>query len=79
MSDQSTQQSSSNLFARIFMDHPATVDETYFEHMRFALTFWFWLSIAAFCAFVHAFIPVLFETTASRILNRLHAKIHSRH
>ena len=70
---------SNNLFARIFLDHPATVNETYLGHMRFAFGFAFWLGVAAFAALIHAIIPTLCETTASRILSRLHAKITDRH
>ena len=66
-------------FAKLFTDHPASVDETYFQHMKFALTFAFWLAVAAGAALVHAIMPALCETTASRILKRLHARIESRH
>ncbi len=79
MSDSTNTPRTGNPFAAIFLDHPATVNETYFGHMRFALTFAFWLAAAAGAALVHAFIPVLCETTASRILRRLHAKIEARH
>ena len=65
--------------ATLFLDHPATVNETYFQHMRFAFTFAFWLGTAALAALVHAIIPALCETTASRILRRLHARIEARH
>lgn len=67
------------IIARVFLDHPATVNETYFGHMRFAFGFAFWLGIAAIAALVHAFVPALCETTASRILKTLHAKISDRH
>lgn len=66
------------MFQRIFLSHPATVDETFFQHMRFALTFAFSLFAAAGAALVHAFIPCLFEKTASRIITRLHGLIHNR-
>ncbi len=62
-----------------FRDHPASVGETYFGHMAFALRFSGMLLAAGGAAFVHAIIPPLFETTASRILCRLHAEISSRH
>ncbi len=78
MSDTTTH-SNSTLFARIFLDHPATVDESYFGHMRFAFGFSFWLAVAAGAALIHALIPALCETTASRILKRLHDKIAARH
>ena len=79
MSDASQTTPRKNPLAAVFLDHPATVNETYFQHLRFAFGFAFWLAAAAFAALVHAFIPALFETTASRILKRLHARIESRH
>jgi hypothetical protein len=79
MSDASHSTSRKNTLAALFLDHPATVDETYFQHMRFAFSFAFWLGTAALAALVHAIVPALCETTASRILKRLHARIESRH
>lgn len=63
----------------LFTAHPATVDETYFEHMVFALGFAFWFFMAGAAALIHAFIPALCETTASDILKRLNDKIANRH
>ncbi len=79
MSDASHTTTSKSLIAAVFLDHPATVNETYFQHMRFALTFAFWLTMAGLAALVHAFIPAACETTASRILRRLVAKMDARH
>ncbi len=79
MSDATHQTQNASLMARLFTAHPASVDETYFGHMRFALGFAFWLGLAAVAALVHAIVPALCETTASRILKRLNAKITSRH
>lgn len=79
MSDASNTTPRKNPIAAVFLDHPAAVNETYFQHMRFAFGFAFWLGVAAVAALVHAFIPTLCETTASRILKRLHARIESRH
>ena len=44
-------------FARIFIDHPRSVDETYFEHMRFAGWFAVRLLMAGCAAIIHAVIP----------------------
>lgn len=66
-------------FIRAFRDHPASVDETYFGHMRFALGFAGALLVAAGAAIVHAFVPPLCETTASRRVKALHARIVARH
>ncbi|MDE0852576.1 DUF6356 family protein [Yoonia sp.] len=71
--------SQTSLFARIFTVHPESVDETYFGHMKFAFGFAFWLGVAAMAALVHAIIPALCETTASRILVRLHGRMTARH
>lgn len=79
MSDASNTTHRKNPLTALFLDHPATVNETYFEHMRFAFSFAFWLGAAAVAALVHAFIPALCETTASRILRRLTARMESRH
>lgn len=78
MSD-TTNTPSRNPIAALFLDHPATVNETYLGHMRFALGFAFWLTVAALAALLHALVPALCETTASRILKRLHARMESRH
>ncbi|MEM8537014.1 MAG: DUF6356 family protein [Pseudomonadota bacterium] len=67
------------MFNRLFIAHPATVNETYFEHMRFALGFAFWLLVAAGAALIHAILPALCETTASSILRRLTDRMNARH
>lgn len=66
------------MIQRIFLSHPATVDETFFQHMLFALRFALSLFAAAGAALVHAFVPCLFEKTASRIITRLYGRIHNR-
>lgn len=63
---------------RVFLAHPETVDETFLEHMAFALRFSFSLFAAAFAALVHAFVPCLFEKTASRILFGLTQRMQNR-
>ncbi|MBZ9708835.1 DUF6356 family protein [Mesorhizobium sp. ESP7-2] len=64
--------------ARIFTSHTAKVGETYFGHMAFAAWFSSRLLMAAGAAFVHAFLPFLFETTASRIIRELYERTHNR-
>lgn len=65
--------------ARIFLSHPASVNEGYFQHMRFALGFAGLLCLAAGAALVHALVPALCQTTASCIVHRLHARLSARH
>ena len=64
--------------ARIFTDHPASVDETYLGHMAFAGWFASRLFMAGFAALIHAFLPFLFETTASKIIRELYERTHNR-
>ena len=65
--------------AALFLDHPAKVDETYLQHARVAGYFGFWLGVASLAALVHAVVPALCETTASRIVKRLHDRMANRH
>lgn len=64
--------------ARLFTSHPASVDESYFEHMAFAGKFSGRLFLAAFAALIHAVLPFLCETTASRIVRQLYERTHNR-
>ncbi len=66
------------MFARVFLDHPAKVDETFFQHMLFAMKFSALLFMAAGAALVHAIIPCLFERTASTIIAQLYERTHNR-
>lgn len=59
----------------IFTAHPARVGESYLGHMVVALSFAFWLAVAAGAALVHAVLPWMFERTASDIILRLHGKM----
>ena len=62
-------------FRGMFTSHPASVGETYGEHMRVALSFAGPLAKAAGAALVHAFLPFLFTTTASQTVKRLHDRM----
>jgi hypothetical protein len=66
------------MITRMFFDHPASIDESYGEHARFAFGFSVKLFVAAGAALVHSLIPCLFEKTASRIIGDLYAKTHNR-
>lgn len=66
-------------FLKGFVDHPASVNETYWQHARFAFGFSVTLFLAAGAALIHAIVPPLFETTASRIICGLHTRLKARH
>ncbi len=66
------------MIARLFLDHPRSVDESYLAHARFAAGFSLKLFAAGFCALVHAVLPFAFEKTASRLIAEMYAKTHNR-
>lgn len=66
------------MITRVFLDHPRSVDESYFEHARFAGGFSLRLFGAACAAAVHAVIPCLFERTASKMIAEMYQRTHNR-
>lgn len=63
---------------RYFLAHPRSVNESYLEHAGVALRASMVLFGAALAAFVHAFVPGLFVTTASSTIKTLHDEITAR-
>jgi hypothetical protein len=61
-----------------FLDHPRAVDESYMQHMIFAIRFSGRLFLAALAALVHAVFPFLFEKTASRMIGEMYAQTRNR-
>ena len=55
--------------------HLESVNESYFQHMRHALSFTLDMLVGAACCLVHAFFPSLFEHTGSRLVNRLYGRM----
>ncbi len=58
-----------------FSEHPASVGETYFEHMGMAGSFGWAMLKGSMACFVHALLPFLFLTTGSGIINTLHTRM----
>jgi len=56
-----------------FTAHPSAVGETYLEHLRFAFAFGLRMLGGALAAMVHAVLPFVFITTASRTLDELNS------
>ncbi len=54
-----------------FTAHPATVGETYGQHLRFAFRFGAKMTAGGLAALVHSILPFCFVTTASRINDEL--------
>lgn len=63
------------MMASLFTDHPASVDETYAEHMGVALGFSLRLCCAGLACLVHAFLPFLFVKTGSEAIAELHERM----
>lgn len=64
--------------ARAFRHHPASVGETCPAHLAFAAWFASRLFLAGAAALVHAFLPFLFETTASGVVRDLFERTQAR-
>ena len=63
------------MFRRIFLDHPASVDESYSEHFRVAAGFGWAMLLGALGAFVHALVPALCQRTGSNTVKTLHKRL----
>ena len=66
------------MLRKLFIDHPSSVEETYLEHMWFAVCFASLLFAAGAAALVHAIIPGLCKTTASDLIRKMYARIEYR-
>ena len=67
------------MIGRLFREHPQSLGETYLQHFGVAAGFASSLIIAGIACFIHAIIPCLFMTTASRTVNRLSAAMPTGH
>ncbi len=60
------------MLKRLFTEHPASVDETYFEHVGVALGFCYKMFFGALVCLIHAFLPFLFVKTGSQVITGLY-------
>lgn len=58
--------------SRIFTEHPASVGETYGEHLVHATSFGGRMVVAGAACIVHALLPFAFARTGSRAITELH-------
>ncbi len=63
------------MFSRLFIDHPKTVGESYFEHMAASMTVAGRLALASSKCVVHAFVPGLCKTAGSDAILKLHSEV----
>jgi hypothetical protein len=60
---------------RAFTAHPASVGESYFEHLARATGFGARMMCAGFACLVHGILPFLFVRTGSRAITELNARM----
>jgi hypothetical protein len=65
----------SMVLAQLFTRHPASVGETYLQHLCTAATFGLRMLAGGLACVVHALLPFLFERTASRYIEQLYQQM----
>jgi hypothetical protein len=63
------------MLRELFTEHPASVDETYSEHMGMACGFAGRMFLASIACFIHGFLPFLFVKTGSATIEALHERM----
>lgn len=63
------------MIRKLLVEHPASVGESYFVHMRHSLAFAGAMLAAGLACLVHALIPGLHRTTGSDTVRRLHDRM----
>ena len=66
------------VFRRLFLSHPQSLGESYFQHQRVALSFALPLLGASLAAFLHALVPAVCERTAGNTIRKLHGRLEKR-
>jgi hypothetical protein len=60
---------------RYFREHPRSVGETYFQHLRSASWFAAVMLSAGVACFIHALVPRLFRKTGSTAIEQLYDRM----
>ena len=63
------------MIKRLFIDHPASVHETYWQHFATAMGFGLRMIWGGLVCFVHALIPGVCCTKASEMIGELHDRM----
>ena len=66
------------MFQKLFVTHPASIDESYAEHFGIALRFGATMVAGGLGCIVHAFIPGVFVKTASDTTRSLNEELQAR-
>ena len=63
---------------KLFTEHPASVDETYLQHMWFAVKYAIQLGLCTMAAIVHCIFPFLFTDYCSKKIAYLNSWVKKR-
>jgi hypothetical protein len=63
------------LFRRLFIDHPASVGESYIEHLITASGFGTKMILAGVACVIHGFLPAIFRNRGSDAICVLHERM----
>jgi len=64
-----------SIWNKLFTEHPASVNESYFQHFASATSFGFRMIGGGLMCFVHALLPGVFCTKASSTICELHDRM----
>lgn len=65
-------------FKKIFIEHPQSIGETYFQHMKCAITMAYKTFIISLILLIHAIFPHLYQDEASERIKKLNKEIQIR-
>ena len=60
---------------KLFTEHPASVDETYSEHLGMSAQFGFRMILGGCACLIHGLLPFLFVRTGSKQIGTLHNRM----
>ena len=69
---------SSGWIDRLFLAHPRSAGQGYFEHMQFAWRFGATMLVGGVAALLHGLLPFLFQTTGGDTVRELYARLSAR-
>ena len=64
-----------SIWSKLFTEHPASVNETYFQHFASSAGFGLRMIGGGLVCFVHALLPGVFCTKASSTIGELHDRM----
>jgi Family of unknown function (DUF6356) len=62
-------------FQRLFTEHPASVNETYLQHLRSAMGFGIAMVLSGIACMIHGLLPAAFVTRGSDTIRELHDRM----